>query len=156
MYKLTTLLTTCLCLTPLPLALHGQETPPPTEHPKVVDPEHTRLVSARKAAHELPEVMAAQQQAKADRALAHKAQAEAKAANKKAMDSEALYRKCLEEGLNKMDPSAHDQVVKEKTQFKEKMAKARQDKKGGKAKPAQNPMPEEEKPETPANPEEGL
>jgi primosomal protein N' len=151
MHKLTPLLCCYLGLGFNPFHLQGQETPPPAESAKNVDPEHTRLVAARKSAHELPEVMSAQQQAKADRALAHKAQAEARVANKKAMESEAYYRKCLDEGLAKIDPGARDQVAKEKTTFKEKMSKARQDKKAAKANHTPAPTPEEEKPEPSQN-----
>lgn len=90
------------------------------------DRDHARLVTARKQAHEMPEVLAAHQQAKADRALAQKAQTEYQIANKRAIASEEAYRKALEAGLTKVDPAAAVLVEKEKIAFRERMVKARE------------------------------
>ena len=150
MPKLIPLLSACLFLSPCSPAAWAQDTEGAPET-KTVDPDHARLVAARRAAHEVPEVVSAQQQAKADLALAHKAQLEAKTAHKKAMDSEARYRKCLEEELLKIDPSTKELIAKEKAAFREKMTKARHEKKGGTSHPeVEVPKGESEKPSVPS------
>jgi hypothetical protein len=100
------------------------------------DPEHVRLVAARKATLELPEIAAAEQQAKADRALTTKAYAEYKMARKRSNDSEAAYRKAYDEALGKVDPAAPALQEKERAAFRERMLKSRTAKKGGAKKPA--------------------
>jgi hypothetical protein len=74
----------------------------------------------------LPEVAAAHQQAKIDRALAQKAQADYRTANKRATESEEAYRKAFAEGLGKVDPEAAALLEKEKAAFRERMLKARE------------------------------
>ena len=79
---------------------------PAKESGAASDPDHARLVAARKAALELPEIASAEQQAKADRALTTKAYAEYKMARKRSNESEAAYRKAYDAALGKIDPAA--------------------------------------------------
>ena len=95
------------------------------------DPEHARLIAARKAANDLPEVASAEQQAKADRALTAKAYAEYKTARKRSNDSEAAYRKVFDVALAKVDEGAPALQEKERAAFRDRMLKARAAKKGG-------------------------
>ena len=104
---------------------------PAKEEGHTPDPEHSRLVAARKAANDLPEVMAVEQQAKADRAMTNKAYAEYKAARKRSTDSEAAYRKAFDAALAKVDEGAPALQEKERVAFRERMLKARTSKKGG-------------------------
>ena len=99
------------------------------------DPDHARLVAARKAALELPEIASAEQQAMADRALTTTAYAEYKMARKRSNDSEAAYRKAYDEALGKIDAEAPALQEKERAAFRERMLKARTAKKGGAKKP---------------------
>ena len=103
---------------------------PAKEEVHAADPEHTRLVAARKAANEHPEVAAAELQAKADRALTTKAYAEYKTARKRSNDSEASYRKAFNAELAKVDEGAPALQEKERAAFRERMLKARASKKG--------------------------
>lgn len=104
---------------------------PAKEEGHAPDPDHARLVAARKATNELPEVMTAEQQAKADRAMTNKAYAEYKAARKRSTDSEAAYRKAFDAALAKVDEGAPALQEKERAAFRERMLKARASKKGG-------------------------
>jgi hypothetical protein len=90
------------------------------------DPDHARLVAARKAA---------EQQAKADRALTTKAYAEYKSARKRSNESEAAYRKAYDAALGKIDPAAPGLQEKERAAFRERMLKARTARKSGVKKP---------------------
>jgi hypothetical protein len=108
----------------------------PAKETGATDPDHARLVAARKAALELPEIAAAEQQAKADRALTTKAYAEYKMARKRSNDSEAAYRKAYDEALGKVDAAAPALQEKERAAFRERMLKARTAKKSGAKKPA--------------------
>lgn len=92
------------------------------------DPEQAKLGAAKRKVHELPEIASAQQQAKADRALATKAAAEYKHARTKAAESETAYRKAYDEALAKVDPEAADILKKQRAAFREKMLKARAEK----------------------------
>lgn len=112
-----------LGLTP-PLALAVDSTKEPTP----ADADHVRLVAARKAAHELPDVMTSEQQAKADRALTQKALAEYKAARKRSTTSEEVYRKAFATALAKVDEGAVAIQEKERVAFRERMEKARKSK----------------------------
>ncbi len=114
------------------------------------DPEHARLVAARKAANELPDVLAAEQQSKSDRALAHKALAEYKLARKKSAASEEAYHKALEAGLTKIDEGAAAIQEKERAAFHDRMVKARAAKKGSSKKGGATGEEPEEGPEEPA------
>lgn len=104
---------------------------PAKEEGHAPDPEHARLVAARKAANEIPEVLSAEQQAKVDRATTNKAYAEYKAARKRSTDSEAAYRKAFDAALAKVDEGAPALQEKERAAFRERMLKARASKKGG-------------------------
>jgi hypothetical protein len=104
---------------------------PAKEEGHAADPDHARLVAARKAANDLPEVASAEQQAKADRALTTKAYAEYKTARKRSNDSEAAYRKAFDAALAKVDEGAPALQEKERAAFRERMLKARAAKKGG-------------------------
>jgi len=119
---------------------------PAKETGAAADPEHARLVAARKAALELPEIAAAEQQAKADRTLATKAYAEYKTARKRSNDSEAAYRKAYDAALAKVDPEAPALQEKERIAFRERMLKARAAKKAGPQKPAAKDDEEEDEP----------
>jgi hypothetical protein len=101
------------------------------EEGQTPDPEHARLVAARKAANDIPEVAAAEQQAKADRALTAKAYAEYKTARKRSTDSESAYRKAFDAALAKVDEGAPALQEKERAAFRDRMLKARAAKKGG-------------------------
>jgi hypothetical protein len=98
------------------------------------NPDHARLTAARKAANELPEVLAIQQQSYADRALSHKAYAEYKSARKRSATSEDAYKKAFEEGLTKVDAGAVPLLEKERVAFRERMLNARNAKKGSSSK----------------------
>jgi len=147
----STLLALALLAAPLPFPAHAAEKPAPAATAPDDDPEHARLAAARKQANALPEVLAAHQQAKADRALAQKAQAEYRAANKRATESEEAYRKALADGLAKVDPQAASLLEKEKAAFRERMLKARE---ARKAATPRKPATREE-PDQPDDEEEG-
>lgn len=93
------------------------------------NPDHTHLVEARKRVNEIPEVLSAQQQAKADHAVLIKVSGEYKQARTKSNASDESYRKLFDEQLKKSDPEAAAILVKERQAFKEKMLKARDSKK---------------------------
>ena len=98
---------TTLAAALLAVGLHAQlAAAPAKEVGASTDPEHARLVAARKATNALPEVMAAEQQAKADRALTTKAYAEYKVARKRSTDSEAAYRNIFDSSLATVDEGA--------------------------------------------------
>jgi hypothetical protein len=119
----------------LAAGLHAQlAAAPAKEEGTAPDPEHSRLVAARKATNALPEVMSAEQQAKADRALTNKAYAEYKAARKRSTDTEAAYRKAFDASLAKVDEGAPALQEKERAAFRERMLKARTSKKSGSSK----------------------
>jgi hypothetical protein len=127
---------TTLAAVLLAAGAHAQLTAAPAkEEGTSADPEHARLVTARKAANDLPEVMSAEQQAKADRAMTNKAYAEYKTARKRSTDSEAAYRKAFDAALAKVDEGAPALQEKERVAFRERMLKARTSKKGGVKKP---------------------
>lgn len=127
------LLATGLTTLALPTHLHAAKekapaSPEATAATPAVDPEQAKLSAAKRKVHELPEIASAQQQAKADRALASKSAAEYKHARAKAAESETAYRKAYEEALTKADPEAADILKKQRAAFREKMLKARGDK----------------------------
>jgi hypothetical protein len=96
---------------------------------KAVDADHTRLVEARKRVNEIPEVLSAQQQAKADHAQLVKVSADYKQARTRSSTSDDAYRKIFDEQLNKLDPEAAKISAKERQAFRDKMVKAREAKK---------------------------
>jgi hypothetical protein len=133
--------------------LHAQLVAAPAkEEGHAADPEHTRLVAARKAANDLPDVMSAEQQAKADRAMTNKAYAEYKAARKRSTDSEAAYRKAFDAALAKVDEGAPALQEKERAAFRERMLKARTSKKGGSKKAVAKADDDEDGDDEPSSP----
>jgi len=118
----------------LPAAKPPADKPTAAAHPTSgaaddqADPEQAKLSAAKRKVHELPEISGAQQQAKADRAMASKAAAEYKHARTKAAESETAYRKAYDEALAKVDPEAADILKKQRAAFREKMLKARAEK----------------------------
>lgn len=128
----------------LALGLHTQLGAAPAKEERPADPEHARLVAARKTANEQPEVQSAQQQYRADRALATKAMAEYKTARKRSAASEEAYRKAFEAALAKTDPGAAALQEKERAAFRERMLKARASKKGERAKKEKVAVQEED------------
>lgn len=138
----SSLLAFALLAAPLPhLALAAE----PAAAAPADDPAHEQLAAARKQANALPEVLAAHQQAKADRTLAQKAQAEYRTANKRATESEEAYRKAFATGLAKVDPQAAQLLEKEKAAFRERMLKAREARKA--ASPRKQAREEPEQPD---------
>ena len=131
MHTTTSLLAIALLAAPLPFPAYAADKPAAPAPARDDEAGHDRLVAARKQANALPEVAAAHQQAKVDRALAQKAQADYRTANKRATESEEAYRKAFAEGLGKVDPEAAALLEKEKAAFRERMLKARAAKKGG-------------------------
>lgn len=142
--KLTSLLLAVgLTVATLPSPLLAAKASPPTPERTTevdpatgADPEQAKLSAAKRQVHELPEIASAQQQAKADRALAAKASAEYKHARTKAAESETAYRKAFDETLAKQNPEAAIIQKKQRDAFREKMLKARTEKKTGAGKPA--------------------
>ena len=133
--------------------LHAQlAAAPAKDEGHAADPEHARLVAARKAANDLPEVMSAEQQAKADRAMTNKAYAEYKAARKRSTDSEAAYRKAFDAALAKVDEGAPALQEKERAAFRERMLKARASKKGGAKKSVAKADDDEDGDDEPSSP----
>lgn len=122
----TSLLAIALLAAPLPFPAYAADKPATPTPTRDAEAGHDRLVAARKQANALPEVAAAHQQAKIDRALAQKAQGEYRTANKRATESEEAYRKAFAEGLAKIDPEAAELIEKEKAAFRERMLKARE------------------------------
>lgn len=128
MTKLTTLLLAAgLAVTALPSSLLAAEPAAETEH--AGDPDQAKLSAAKRKVLALPDIASAQQQAKADRAMASKASAEYKQARTKAAESETAYRKAFDEALAKEDPAAAEIQKKQRAAFREKMLKARGEKK---------------------------
>jgi hypothetical protein len=131
--KLTSLLLVAgLTVAALPSPLLAAKASPPTperttevEPATAADPEQAKLSAAKRKVLELPEIASAQQQAKADRALAAKSSAEYKHARTKAAESEMAYRKAFDETLAKQDPEAAGIQKKQRDAFREKMLKAR-------------------------------
>ena len=143
--KLTSLLLAAglAATTTLPSALRAAKASPPTHERSAetdpaagTDPEQAKLSAAKRKVHELPDVASAQQQAKADRAMAAKAAAEYKHARTKAAESETAYRKAFDAALAKEDPEAASIQKKQRDAFREKILKARAEKKPAAGKPA--------------------
>lgn len=144
---------TTLAAVLLAAGVHAQLTAAPAkEEGHAPDPEHARLIAARKAANELPDVMSAEQQAKADRAMTNKAYAEYKAARKRSTDSEAAYRKAFDAALAKVDEGAPALQEKERAAFRERMLKARASKKAGAKKTVAKADDEEDGDDEPSSP----
>jgi hypothetical protein len=147
----SSLLALALLATPLPFPAYAADKPAAAPAARDDDASHDRLTAARKQANALPEVSAAHQQAKADRALAQKARADYRTANKRATESEEAYRKAFAEGLGKVDPEAAGLLEKEKAAFRERMVKAREARKAA----APRKQAAREEPDQPDDEEEG-
>lgn len=93
--------------------------------------ERERLTAARKVAAETPEVAAAYEQAKADKAAARKTYLDFKSTRERATSSEEAWRKLHDAALAKADPSAAALVEKEKAAFRARMAASRPEAKKG-------------------------
>lgn len=94
--------------------------------------EHQRLTAARRVAAENPEVAAAYEQAKADKAAARKAYLDFKSTRERATSSENAWRSLHDKALAKADPAAEALVAKEKAAFRARMAANRPEPKAGK------------------------
>ena len=135
MTKLTSLLLAAgLAVTALPTSVLAAPPARPTAEPaaeteQAADPDQAKLSAAKRKVLALPDIASAQQQAKADRAMASKASAEYKQARTKAAESETAYRKAFDEALAKEDPAAAEIQKKQRAAFREKMLKARGEKK---------------------------
>jgi hypothetical protein len=140
MTKLTSLLLVAgLAVTALPSSLLAapptrSAAEPAAETEPVADPDQAKLSAAKRKVLALPDIASAQQQAKADRAMASKASAEYKQARTKAAESETAFRKAFDEALAKEDPAAAEIQKKQREAFREKMLKARSEKKPAAAK----------------------
>ena len=97
--------------------------------------ERDRLSAARKVAADNPEVQAAYEQAKADKAAARKAYLDYKSTRERAASSEDAWRKLHDAALAKADPASAALVEKEKAAFRARMVASRPEAKKG-AKPA--------------------
>lgn len=99
--------------------------------PGLSDEERGRLSAARKVASDTPEVSAAYEQAKADKAAARKAYLDFKSTRERANSSEESWRKLHEAALAKADPAAPALVEKEKAAFRARMVASRPESKKG-------------------------
>jgi hypothetical protein len=111
---------------------------------KIVDSDHEHLVEAKKRVNEIPEVLSAQQQAKADHTQLVKVSADYKQARTKSTNSDDAYRKIFDEQLTKLDPEAAKISAKERQAFRDKMVKARESKKADGKKVGSNESPEDD------------
>lgn len=93
--------------------------------------ERDRLSAARKVAADTPEVQAAYEQAKADKAAARKAFLDYKSTRERAASSEESWRKLNDAALAKADPAAMALVEKEKAAFRARMLASRPEGKKG-------------------------
>lgn len=93
--------------------------------------ERERLSAARKVAADSPEVQAAYEQAKADKAAARKAYLDYKSTRERAASSEEGWRKLHDGALAKADPAAVALVEKEKAAFRARMLASRPEAKKG-------------------------
>lgn len=105
--------------------------------------ERQRLTAARRVAGDKPEVLAAHEQAKADRSLVRKLYLDYKSAREKAATSEAAWKKLMDDALAKADPAAGALAEKEKSAFRARMELSRKSGKSG-AKVAKDETEEED------------
>jgi len=121
-------------LMPTDLSAKAAEKPMATSQPTapgLSEEERGRLVAARKVASDTPEVSAAYEQAKADKAAARKAYLDFKSTRERANSSEESWRKLHDAALAKADPAAPALVEKEKAAFRARMVASRPDSKKG-------------------------
>ena len=145
MHKSLPLLTNLLLIGIITTSLNAKPMDTPKgEAVKTVDPDHEHLVEAKKRVNEIPEVLSAQQQAKADHAQLVKVSADYKQARTKSTNSDDAYRKIFDEQLSKLDPEAAKISAKERQAFRDKMVKARESKKSDGKKIGSNESPEDD------------
>ncbi len=97
------------------------------EGPELSAEERQRLTAARRVASDKPEVLAAEEQAKADRAQVRKLYLDYKAMREKSAASEEAHKRLLAEAMAKADPAAPALMEKERAAFRARMEKARKD-----------------------------
>lgn len=118
--------------TPMPAATKAAPKPEAaTAASSLTDEERARLTAARKVAADNPEVLAAHEQAKADKAAARKAYLDFKSTRERAASSEEAWRKLHDAALAKADPAAAALVEKEKAAFRARMQAGRPESKKG-------------------------
>lgn len=98
--------------------------------PELSAEERQRLTAARRVASDKPEVLAAEEQAKADRAQVRKLYLDYKAMREKSAASEEAHKRLLADAMAKADPAAPALMEKERAAFRARMEKARKDGKG--------------------------
>ena len=92
--------------------------------------ERQRLTAARRVASDKPEVLAAEEQAKADRAQVRKLYLDYKAMREKSAASEEAHKRLLADAMAKADPAATALMEKERAAFRARMEKSRKAGKG--------------------------
>lgn len=139
MYTLKTHRIAALCwvaviaLTPSHLYGASKTATPASADVKALSSEESqRLTAARRVAADDPEVSAAYEQAKSDKASARKAYLDYKSTRERAASSENAWRSLSEKALAKADPAAEALVAKEKAAFRARMAASRPEAKAGK------------------------
>ena len=119
-------------LTSLTPPVHAKTgTSKPTSAIELSSEERQRLTAARRVAGDKPEVLAAHEQAKSDRAAVRKLYLDYKSAREKAAMSEAAWKKLMEDALAKADPAAAALAEKEKAAFRARMESSRKSGKSG-------------------------
>ncbi len=117
--------------TPLHAAPKETSKPESAQPGGLTSEERERLSAARKVAADTPEVQAAYEQAKADKAAARKAFLDYKSTRERAASSEESWRKLHDAALGKADPAAMALVEKEKAAFRARMLASRPEGKKG-------------------------
>lgn len=97
------------------------------ESPELTAEERQRLTAARRVASDKPEVLAAEEQAKADRAQVRKLYLDYKALREKSAASDEAHKRLLAEAMAKADPAAPALMEKERAAFRARMEKSRKD-----------------------------
>lgn len=92
--------------------------------------ERQRLTAARRVASDKPEVLAAEEQAKADRAQVRKLYLDYKAMREKSAASEEAHKRLLADAMAKADPAATALMEKERAAFRARMERSRKTGKG--------------------------
>jgi hypothetical protein len=105
----------------IPTALHAADPGKPPSALELTAEERQRLTAARRVASDKPDVLAAHEQAKADRSLVRKLYLDYKSAREKAATSEGSWKKLMEDALAKADPAAAALAEKEKAAFRARM-----------------------------------
>ena len=90
----------------------------------------TLVPAARRVASDKPEVLAAEEQAKADRAQVRKLYLDYKAMREKSAASEEAHKRLLADAMAKADPAATALMEKERAAFRARMERSRKTGKG--------------------------